>query len=809
MSPEYVFLLCLTCAVCNTSSTSHLEVERYSRDSGNMSNLANSSEGIPCSHYKELHPYKEKTTLDKQCNITFTPSSKQYFTYKVLKFKYRFVRFHLQFLNLSSDSEIHYTRCVIQPMEWIWTFRGVGGNYGGRQYLDWPPDYDTMSMGMLSTYTSPPLRMNLTVQGKCDIVIGAKNTTMRLAMAFANFTGDLAKTKDEYNYSYWCYKERIFVQNNFLFQLCLHVICPIETIGYRCCKHTYDVSIHDFITSCPGYFYVFGGVWWVCPFVIGSVLYLYLGLILLSFLSVIYQHLPPITRECTEITENKSSKSQSSKIKWIHNNTVTVFSMFVMPIRKCCEIHPNTTSRLLRCLVAVLSITIIFINVSVNARQNREYIIQSVKQGAPMNFLSMIAGYNLSKENFLIFLGGPYIALAVYLVCFIALICLPKNLADFLTIGLPEKTNNPMSVLTVDLKLREFFGSRRILSNRNDGYRKIQKTLVANIFCLLNPHFWKFAFSVQINRFKIIAIRITGNRPVRDFIIVLVILLPYLAFCFIEIAFTVLCCGFPTIFVIGLIYRSYCRNIYDWLSRKGIVGLVAMVIIMPGCLVVLTYTVYMFSIIFLDSFIFLSRVVIFTYTGLFANPSYTEGYLVFSITVAMYIYDSIHSINETYEQVFNQTKKVCKRLSKRMEDQEKLYRKDIEGAGIRLELYLFVVDSHKPKRVEILKALVKIATIFLCLYISIGILTQFDGFQQLSVVTQTATTTFICLVPKIFARMCSLNERRQILRTREKLHVLVDNFLIFKGIEYKVDNSINENNADMEQILSGPSFELL
>jgi predicted PurR-regulated permease PerM len=77
-----------------------------------------------------------------------------------------------------------------------------------------------------------------------------------------------------------------------------------------------------------------------------------------------------------------------------------------------------------------------------------------------------------------------------------------------------------------------------------------------------------------------------------------------MAFCFIEIAFTVLCCGFPTIFIIGVIYCSYCRNIYDWLSRKGIVGLVAMVIIIPGCLVVLSYTVYMFSIIFLDSFIF-------------------------------------------------------------------------------------------------------------------------------------------------------------------------------------------------------------
>lgn len=796
----YIFV-----ALVIVSKTSqHITVLPMLSDVGNVSSLANSSENIPCSHYAELSPDTNRTELDKECKIMFTPSSQQYFTYKVLKFKYRFVHFRLNFLNQSQDSQIHYTKCVIEPLEWIWTFLGVEGNYGGRQYLDWPPEFDVMSMGMLTTYTSPPLKVNLTVDGECDIVIGSVNTTMRLALAFANFTNDLMMTQDEYNYSYWCYKERIFVDNYLLYQICLHVICPIETIGYRCCKQMYDVTVRKYVIRCPGHFYTFDGVWWVCPFVIGFVLYLYFALMLFSILSAIYKHLPDVmeTRSHNYVSL-VTDESYKSKVKWIHHNTVTVFSILVMPLRKCCLLYSTATSRILRFLVVISSLTVILIKVIVHSYHNRPYIIESVKQGAPMNFLSMISGYSLSRGNFLIYLGGPYVALGLYLMCCFVLVCLPSNLSEFLSVGLPEKTNNPNFILTIDLKQREQFGSRRIIAKGRDGYMKIQKTFLANIFCLLNPKFWKRALLVQTERFKN-AIE-THDSQTLYWIKLVLLLLPYLTFCLIELIMTLMCYGFPTVFAIGLVYRAYCRNMNDFLGRKGKTGFAAMFVVLPGCVLLLTFTVYMFSIIFLDSFIFLSRIAIFTYTGLFANPSYTEGYLVFSLTVTMYLYDSIHSINETYERLFNQTKKVCKRVRKDKSQNFSLYRKDIEGAAIPIKLYLFIVDTYKPKRVEILKSVVKIIAIFLCLYISVGILTSFDGFQQLSVVTQTATTTFVCLVPKIFARMCSLNERRAILRMRDNIHECVKTFY---G-EEKAYICENHTNANTEQSLSGPSFKFL
>ena len=80
-------------------------------------------------------------------------------------------------------------------------------------------------------------------------------------------------------------------------------------------------------------------------------------------------------------------------------------------------------------------------------------------------------------------------------------------------------------------------------------------------------------------------------------------------------------------------------------------------------------------------------------------------------------------------------------------------------------------------------AFVKISIIVFCLYISLGILVNFDGFQELNVVTQTASTIFVSFLPKLLKRMCSLNERRKILRMRIKIDEVVNNYLIYRGID--------------------------
>lgn len=757
-----------------------------------------------CSDYSNIHPYRDKYTLDNECKIAFTAESKEYFTYKVAKFKYRFVNLRFHFCNYSST--IQFTRCAIQPLEWVWTF---GGARGGKQYLEWPAEYETLSLGMLRTFTSLPLHVNITVEGKCDnkIVIGEKNTTERFALAFADFFHELAMWKDQYNNSFWCFKTRIYIDSYFLYQLCKHVICPIETIGYKCCKQIFDVNTRNTTIECPGNSFKFGSVWWICPFVIGVILYLYFALVIGWILSNVYRHLDgkgddnrfmdidPDVKQSLLPSETTPliQESENCEIAWIYHNPITVFSILASPIRRCFLFHPITTSRIIRCLSAISSLAVISVKVFVHFIYHRDFIIESVKMGAPKDFLSVIAGYELSKDNFLRYLGGPYNALTTYIVCLLIFISVPRDLAEFLETGLPVRNSETVSPLWMDLRLRERFGSRRVLSNYG-GYAKIHQTMLANIFALLNPCFWGYIISLQLARFRIFTARM--NQSYLKIIFVIVVGIFYFLVCIIEVLLTIVCFGLPTVFAITTVFKAYIKSLYIWLSDKGSVGTCILIVSFPCVLAMLLITVYMFSIIFVDSFIFIAKVAIFTYTGLFVNPSYTEGWVIFGITVTMYIYESIHAVNDTYEQLFLQTKKVCKRKGKKLRIMCHLYKKEVEGAGIPVDLYKYIVHTLKPIRIEVFVSIIKICIIIFGLYISLGILVNFDGFQELNVVTQTATTIFVSFVPKILKRMCSLNTRRTILRMRRKIDELVDSYLVYKGI-----------NMDQENILERPLSE--
>lgn len=747
-----------------------------------------SKTNLACHDYRDLYPYRDKY----KCSLNFTPPSKEYFTYMVLKYKYRFVNLRIQMCNL--ESAVNYTRCVIQPLEWVWTF---GGFEGGEQYLDWPAEYETLSLGMLKKFTSKPLRLNVTMHDTCDIAVGQENTTERFALAFADLIHDLGMKNDKYNYSYWCYKSRIFIESFLLYKLCKEVICPLETIGYKCCKQFYDVNTHEMTIQCLEEPFKFGSVWWICPFVIGVILYLYFAMMLAWVLSFIYKHLDSTGQDNVFMdikTFDKESYTKDErtpllrnpeehelKCHWINHNSVTVLSIIATPFRRCCSIHPVTTSRCIRCLLAVSTLSVIFIKVMVHYAYHKDLTIASVNQGAPKDFLSMIAGYEPSRSNFLGFLGGPYTALAGYICSILIFMAFPRDYASFIEMGLPANNCNPISALFLDLRLRERFGVKRILCTQQSGYAKLYNTMLANIFSLLNPGFWGFTFYLQIDRFKHFIRRF--DRGILSGIIILFVAFFYLTICVIEFCCTIVLFGFPTLFGITVVFKAYILHTYTWLKEKGAVGVCLLVLVFPSIVSMLLLTTYMFSIIFVDSFIFIAKVAIFTYTGLFVNPSYTEGHVIFGITIIMYIYESIHSINDTYERLFNQTKKVCKRKGEQLKIAKHLHRKEIEGAAIPCDLYKYVIRMYKPIRVEVFISIVKISVIVFFLYISLSILVNFDGFQELSIVTQTATTIFVSFVPKIVKKMFSLNERRTILRIRRKVNEVVDSYLVYKGID--------------------------
>jgi hypothetical protein len=124
----------------------------------------------------------------------------------------------------------------------------------------------------------------------------------------------------------------------------------------------------------------------------------------------------------------------------------------------------------------------------------------------------------------------------------------------------------------------------------------------ANIFAVLNPSFWGYIISLQLARFRMFTDRM--NQSYLKFIFVIFVGIFYFLVCIIEVLLTIVCFGLPTVFAITTVFKAYIKTLYIWLSDKGSVGICILIVSFPCVFAMLLITVYMFSIIFVDSFIF-------------------------------------------------------------------------------------------------------------------------------------------------------------------------------------------------------------
>uniref|UniRef100_K1QGT6 C-type mannose receptor 2 n=1 Tax=Magallana gigas TaxID=29159 RepID=K1QGT6_MAGGI len=154
-------------------------------------------------------------------------------------------------------------------------------------------------------------------------------------------------------------------------------------------------------------------------------------------------------------------------------------------------------------------------------------------------------------------------------------------------------------------------------------------------------------------------------------------------------------------------------------------------------------------------------VLTYTYTGLFANPDFSYGYIILAITVAMYIFESINSIHSTYDDLFIDVKNVCVKLEeeKKYPEMQLTYSLD-EFIGISRKLFYYVIQTTRPFRKEIFVSLLKIGLIASVLYVSVVLLSDFQDFRRMSDLMQTAVTIFLCLLPKIIKSVCQVNETK-------------------------------------------------
>ncbi|CAC5406410.1 unnamed protein product [Mytilus coruscus] len=83
-----------------------------------------------------------------------------------------------------------------------------------------------------------------------------------------------------------------------------------------------------------------------------------------------------------------------------------------------------------------------------------DFVVSSTKAEVPFNWITMAAGYSLSKDSFLPCFGGPYIALGLYYISSALLLCLPTDLSKIVDKGIDDKAEMFMSLLTVDMSTK-------------------------------------------------------------------------------------------------------------------------------------------------------------------------------------------------------------------------------------------------------------------------------------------------------------------------------------------------------------------
>lgn len=191
---------------------------------------------------------------------------------------------------------------------------------------------------------------------------------------------------------------------------------------------------------------------------------------------------------------------------------------------------------------------------------------------------------------------------------------------------------------------------------------------------------------------------------------------------------------------------------------------------------------YIFNIVFVDSFIFISRLVVFTYTGLFAYPAISFSYVIFGFSVIMYGMDSLKSTGKVYCDLYNRIKSLCKTWQENNpRSKTKIWMIHKGYSAIPKDLFQFVLDRHRPIRIEVFLSLLKIFVLICTIYISVTLLQSFKTIHRLHTLTESLSTLFVCFIPKLLKEICVFNNSRKDRAFDWALEETINDFRIMKN----------------------------
>ncbi|XP_052817933.1 uncharacterized protein LOC128243951 [Mya arenaria] len=426
--------------------------------------------------------------VNKKCKMKVDQRTVSTFIYRVWRFESRYVFMGLRPEN-GSGIKIRSSPDVINGNIWTWTFWDKNE---AQEFLRWPIEFGIWSMGILyhSVLRQPqvlPVVLKR-VSGDCShLTVGNVKDDLAISRALNAITLGLMRNNsdgEKYGPSYYCYSRKRNVPA-YMQIICENIVCPFEGIEKECCVYRFNRTNMKRNVICPEFKYIYDTISWNVPILLAIILFIYFPMLLLfvahKFFDSVRSTYVRLNRTEQGFTESDDSYHEQGLNG--HNHTVEIyllegykhvsfFQTLFMPLASLKRVTVTlqkrflflVVGRLTRVVFPFITLSIIGIQAYVDYSNLKNFIKTSVKLGVPYGLRSIITGYEMSRTNFLPFLGGPFVALACYVVVTTVLLMIPKSLPEFLAKGLGPKLNgqcananntelHPMSEIAVILFL--------------------------------------------------------------------------------------------------------------------------------------------------------------------------------------------------------------------------------------------------------------------------------------------------------------------------------------------------------------------
>lgn len=559
---------------------------------------------------------------------------------------------------------------VILPFHWIWTFYDI---HNLASYLKWPQDFPVLSFGLLDVKTLPDghyLVLDVHNDTQCTLTIGDYETTKSIAKALRDFTQKYLvpiRREQPVDYSYWCYLVRPRNKHSGIVQnLRKYTSYPAEIAQYHCCHTSYDLMNRTVMNvDCdmtPKKQSIDSSM---VPFVMSLIAFVFFPIFLLRASYSCSECIMDTIKNYSHLQD--SINDSQEPFVYLTGKPPISFTTLLTGFCGLGEKFPVALSRFRRFLFVILTPSLIFVRIYVYRIYMYDIVKAFMKHNCPIGFISMLGGFERSRQAFLTALGGPYILLLVFYVAGIFFLVFPRDLNRIFDTGSNRDSEYAQySPLFFSLHYLEEYSQTQIADKY--GYGKAAKVCTASVFMMVNPKFWLFVVKTQSARFLYVYKCLRRRCRVATATgIFLFAILPVSIMNIIEIILTVALYGFPVINFMYIIVRGYTLCLMKLFTSHWLMTKVGKLRVTRGIIsflfsVCFVYYVFSFCTIFTETFIYIGKTLFFSFLSVVVYPSTSFGYLFFGIVFIFYLIKSLTGFGEGYLELLADAVDLCSQM---------------------------------------------------------------------------------------------------------------------------------------------------